>query len=158
LAVLRVDRVLLLPARPEDIIDASATIRQADRDECRAAFGREVETMLLQTLCRSAEAWTAIVDHEIVCLFGLAPISMATGLAAPWLVTTEAIERNVRPFLSCSRERIARWRGLWPHLANWVDERNYKAIRWLRWLGATLEPAAPYGVERRPFHRFYWGP
>lgn len=39
-------------------------------------------------------------------------------------------------------------------LTNYVDARNAVSIRWLRWLGFEIEPAAPFGIHGLPFHRF----
>jgi hypothetical protein len=39
-------------------------------------------------------------------------------------------------------------------LENVVDARNTKSIRWLRRMGFEVLPAAPLGVEGRPFHLF----
>jgi len=39
-------------------------------------------------------------------------------------------------------------------LYNYVDARNVKSIKWLRWLGFQLDEPAPYGVRGLPFHRF----
>jgi hypothetical protein len=50
---------------------------------------------------------------------------------------------------------LARMRAAYPQLENHVDARNRRALRWLGWLGFTIEAPAPWGVEGRPFHRFW---
>jgi hypothetical protein len=39
-------------------------------------------------------------------------------------------------------------------LFNYVDARNKKAVRWLKYLGATIEEAKPHGKDGLPFHLF----
>ena len=56
--------------------------------------------------------------------------------------------RMSRPFLRLMKDRHLR-------LTNHVDVRNALAIRWLRWLGFTLDPAAPAGPFGFMFHHFW---
>ena len=40
-------------------------------------------------------------------------------------------------------------------IENYCDARNSITVRWLKWLGFTVEEAEPYGVYNMPFHHFY---
>jgi len=62
-----------------------------------------------------------------------------------------------RWFLAESRRQVGRMLGHYARLENRVDARNGPAIRYLRWLGFTLEPATPWGAAGLPFHKFSMG-
>jgi len=65
-------------------------------------------------------------------------LNILAGVGAPWLLGTDAVERNYVAFLRGSVE----WRDQllrdYSTLRNFVDERNRVSIRWLRWLGFTI--------------------
>ena len=147
--------VSIEPARPEDVLESSSTIRQADRDECLALANMTAETAMWRGLELSPMAWTGRVDGGIVAIFGVAPGCEATGLGIPWLVGTDALPLHALPFLRNSRGYLALMRRAYPWLQNVVDARNTAAIRWLRWLGFHVELAVPIGPNRVPGHVFW---
>ena len=49
------------------------------------------------------------------------------------------------------------WRQEFPYMFNYVDVRHKEAIRWLKWLGFTLNEPTPYGPFGLPFHKFHMG-
>jgi hypothetical protein len=65
------------------------------------------------------------------------------------------MERHPVPVLRYSQRYLALARAPFARLSNYVDARNHISRRWLAWLGFTLEPPAPYGVARLPFHKFH---
>lgn len=145
-------------AKPEDVMEMSQSIRQADRDELMAVAGVEAEYALWRGLQHSTAAWTGRVNGTIICLFGVAPIEpMVARCGAPWLIGTTVLERHATTFLRHGRFYVAEMQRRYHHLHNFVDSRNTKAITWLRWLGFMIEEAKPFGVLRLPFHRFSLG-
>lgn len=146
--------VTIRPTEPEDILACSVSIRAADRAECWAAARWEPEETLWAGLQCSDPCLTALVDGEVVCIFGVVPVSLLTGRGCPWLIATTGLERHARKFLRESKQYVAAWAAQYEILMNHVDARNTVAIRYLRWLGFTLVPAAPFGPMGLPFHRF----
>ena len=65
------------------------------------------------------------------------------------------IERHQRAFLRRNREYVRQMQAAFPTLRNMVDARNEVSIRWLRWLGFTIEPAIRWGAAGMPFHPFW---
>jgi hypothetical protein len=43
---------------------------------------------------------------------------------------------------------------MFPEMRNYVDARHARSIRWLKWLGFTIEEARPMGFAGLPFHPF----
>ena len=129
-------------------------MRAADRQEVWASSHALPDAATMESFRRSLECWTGVVDGEPICIFGVAPVSLVTGYAAPWMLGTDQLERNAVKFLRGSKEVVAGWKRDYRHLFNYVDARNKTSIRWLKWLGFELEEPAPYGAEKLPFHRF----
>ena len=71
------------------------------------------------------------------------------------MVGTDAIDRHAFAFIKGSRSAIRTLFAQWGRLYNLVDARNTRAVRWLRFLGFTIEKPIPYGVENLPFHPFH---
>ena len=144
----------VVEALPEHVEAIAADTRQADVDELFASSGITPETAMWKGLVCSTHAWTGLIDDRPVCMFGVAPRSVLSGRGYPWLIGTNRMEREARVFLRECRPQVAVMRGVYNLLENYVDARNVKAVRWLRWLGFEIAPAAPYGDLGLPFHYF----
>ena len=90
-----------------------------------------------------------------IALWGVGPVSLIEGRGCPWLMAADAFETRGFDIARLSRPLLAGMRDLYPHLENRVDARHTKAVRWLSWLGFTIDSPARWGVEGRPFHRFW---
>ncbi|TBL60734.1 hypothetical protein [Hafnia alvei] len=143
------------PASVEHIQAILPNVRQADIDEFIAASGQTPEEVLNLALRVSTRAWAGIADGHVINIFGVAPASLLGGKGIPWMVGSTHIDQHKRVFLKCSRIVLADMLDLYPHLENYVDQRNHIAKSWLHWLGFKLEEPAPYGVLGYPFHRFH---
>lgn len=140
-------------ATREDAESIACYAREADVLELWAAAKSTPLESMLRGMERS-EAWTWLIDGMPVCMFGVCPVSILGGYGVPWMVGTHQIDAHAGAFLRNSKAGILELLGHWDHLQNWVDARNTKAIRWLRHLGFTIHPAAPYGPFDLPFHHF----
>lgn len=142
-------------AVPGDADRLLIEMRACDRQEAEAMVGAaQVDFVLRYTLGASLAAWCCEQDGELVCLFGVAALSIAGGVGAPWMLGTDRMARLPRAVMAQSRAMIPRMLALFPHLINFVDARNVRSIRLLKWLGFEIHPAAPYGAQGLPFHRF----
>jgi hypothetical protein len=144
-------------AAMHDATMLASRLRAADIEEIRAAAGLTPLTAIERSLALSTHAWTAVDGHGApLAIWGVGPLSAIAGRGCPWLLASEAFE--VLPRASVARLSLAwlaRVNTLYPRLENHVDARHVKAVRWLAWLGFTIESPLPWGVERRPFHRFW---
>lgn len=125
----------IVPARPSHVRRIAAVMRQADRDEVEAATGKDVLPVLAASFRRSSICMVALVDGKPEVMFGAGDLSILTGLGAPWLLGSDAIERHRREFLRMSVYWRSQLLERYSTLRNMVDCRNTVAIRWLRWLG-----------------------
>jgi hypothetical protein len=144
-------------ARLDDLDELLAGIRPADLAECDALFGPGHARQMLETsLQRSVAAWAAEVPGKgLMCLFGMAPISLLGDQGVPWMIGTGLVDRHPGAFIRASRPYISRMLALCPQLVNVVDARNVKSIAYLKRMGFTILPAAPTGAAGLPFHPFF---
>ena len=151
--------IWLVPAEPKHVEAMLGRIRQADIDEFAAGYSLTPEHAMRLGLKVSTHAWAGLWEDRVIAIAGLHPTSFVGDHAHPWMVGTRDLERPelTREFLEMSRSVLEYMVSIYPHLENWVDVRNRRAVRWLRWLGFTMhepEPHGPYGLR---FHRFEMG-
>lgn len=145
----------LVEIRPAVPADAHAlTLRPSDRAEAEAWSRDPPEKTVEDSIRGSSEAWAGLAGGELVCLFGVAPLTLVGVTGIPWLMGSILLEQHQRAFLRRNREFIDRWQTEYPMLRNFVDARNTTSQKWLRWLGFTIGAAVPYGVSGLPFHPF----
>ncbi|MBX9946067.1 MAG: hypothetical protein K2Y40_18475 [Reyranella sp.] len=143
-------------AASDDVADLAPRLRAADVEEIRAGSGLGPAEALRRSFEFSTHVWAVRGQGDgPIALWGVGPLSLVEGKGAPWLLASDAFEVLGTDVARLSRPLLAGMRDLYPHLENHVDARNTRAARWLSWLGFTIEPAAPWGVEGRPFHRFW---
>jgi hypothetical protein len=143
------DKVRVRRVRAGDIETIAATMRGADQDEA-ALYGLTPVDGLRSSVDVSLEAWTVDVDGTPSALFGLAPAG--GGKAAPWMLATDALPAAWLGVAKRARRIVQTWARQQP-LENWCDNRNAVAVRFLEWLGFTLEPVVGSRVLRR-----FWMP
>lgn len=129
-------------------------LRAADRDEAWALGRHSPVEAVVRSCAVSAEAWAFLADGVPLAVFGVAPCPGHPGVASPWLLGADGVERHARPFLALGRPFVARWLLEHGRLYNVVDARNRRSIRWLRRLGFAFHPAVPVGPDRIPFLPF----
>jgi hypothetical protein len=126
-------------------------LREGDAMEV-AALGLTPVQALQQSLERSLWAEAYLIDGEVAAIVGLCRANLLAGPGVPWLLTGPACERHAKTFLKESRRQLARMRATCLPLINFVHADYRRAVRWLGWLGFTLEP--PQLVHGAPFRRF----
>ena len=146
--------ITMREAYEADMREIAPLLRQSDAEEIRAAFGISAEDALVRSLKRAYVAMICHVDNKPLAVFGVGPLSVVTGTGCPWLVATDEIEHCKRDLLEASPQVIEQFHNLFQTLVNWVDARNKRTIRWLKWLGFHMEPAKPWGYAGLPFHKF----
>lgn len=134
-------------AMPGDTWLVLPTVRESDVTEL-AALDTTPEQCMRGGMAASRRSWVMFIEGEPAALFGHVEHD---GYAVPWAVVTTQAERHPLPFLRISRAFI---RSLPMMLVNMVDARNEQVIRWLEWLGFTIEEPVPYGKNGELFRRF----
>ena len=137
----------------DDIEAIAAVARQADREEMLACASATVAECLCVGLGQSLRAW--VIESGGMPLAAVGDALAGIGIGVPWMVTTDHIASDPRGFLRASKAVLAEMLQRHHQLINYVDARNVAAVRWLAWLGFTIDEAVPYGPQGLPFHKFH---
>ena len=133
-------------ATSEDAHYVGTRLRAEDAAEV-LLFGLDGESAIAFSLDRSIVSECLLVDGEPAAVFGIAIDDMIGGTGCPWMLTTPAVERCQLAFARATRRLCARCFEMVPRLENLIDARYTRAIKWLQWLGFTVEPEQA-GVRR----------
>lgn len=145
----------VLPATLEHAEALAPRLRQADKDEIKAAVGEDPAAALVESVAFSPMSWAWLKDGEVVAMFGVAGHPLRPGVGVPWMLASPEIEHNKVTLLRQCRHYIGLMLERFPMIENYVDCRNTAAIQWLAWCGFALAEVIPfYGVQRLPFIRF----
>lgn len=113
----------------------------------------------LESLMRGWEMsdFSVIVECDgVPCtMLGLVVGCLMTGAGTPWLLSSNHALQYKREFLIQSPPVIAQMLEICPRLSNYVHAENRVSIRWLKWLGFTVDPPLPVGVGKELFHKFH---
>lgn len=126
--------------RPATVADAdylASRLREVDVEEC-AARGHGPREALLKSIELSSEAWTGFADGQPICMFGVAPKTLTSDEACPWLLASVSLPRHAKAFLRANLPYMEHQRAQYRVLHNYVGSRNTVAIRWLSWLGFSV--------------------
>lgn len=144
--------IQIVPARAAHIRSIAKRMRKADCDEIAAASGKTPAEALIYSLRKSSFAWTAMINGRPEVMFGIGDLNVLAGVGAPWLLGTDAVERNYVAFLRQSVEFRDQLLRRYPVMRNFVSDDNRASKRWLKWLGFTLSD--PVDMRGHPFRLF----
>lgn len=144
-------------ATADDAAALVAGMRKADAEEVWAGWRQTPEEAVRVSLAGSRDPLAGLApDGRLLCLFGVTGSTVLSDTAAPWMLGTDELPKHAMAFLRVSRSWTRLIKEEYSMLENFVDMRNRLAVRWLRWLGFTVEEARPFGPGQLPFHRFTW--
>lgn len=138
----------------DELIDLSN--RLCDEDECEIrAMGLNPQLGIISTASESVEIQAAFKGGLILSAWGVAITQDLAGIARPWMVMTPEGRKHPRTIMQISHAAVASWSRKYGYLENFVDSRHRQAVRWLKRIGFSVEPALPMGPYGREFHRFH---
>lgn len=142
------------PAWAVDILNLGS-LREADENEILAT-GRDPYQALYDSYAASLpHVFTIFVDGKPAGIFGVAQGPLE-GFGIPWMLGNEALVTIPRELITEGREWVDYLNRLYPHLENYVDERNRTSIRWLKAMGFKFPGESflmPSGYVFRRFTR-----
>lgn len=141
-------------ATMEDVLHVSAHLRECDRLEAVRSTGLSPDEVSLISFESALWCQALLGDDEPVGIYGLTqhPTEPDTGI--PWFFSTDKLQHLGGYFLRHSRENLRAMLQDRPVLCNIVDAEHAHSIRWLSWLGFTIEPAQLLHTGY-PFHFFH---
>ena len=144
--------ISIRPVHELDCYELASRLRKADAEEAWASAEATPLEAVLRSWRGSVLSWSGFADGRLVCMWGVCP---GPGYGVPWMLGTDEVVTYQKHFLRRNRSFVLRMHQEFDRLYNWVDARNVVAIRWLRWLGFTIEPAVSHGPLDLPFHLFW---
>ena len=148
------DKVEIREVEEGDVAVLVRNMREHDIQEVNAATHMGLRNAVQTSVIMSTYSKTGLVNDELVCMWGVCPISLLSGSGSPWMLGTDLITEKQRIFLRRSKPWLADIRKDYRYLENFVDARNTMSIKWLKWLGFEMDEAEPYGIHGEPFHKF----
>ncbi len=145
----------IVPTEIDHVGIIASNMRELDRQECIAAIGLDPADALYYSFTGSENVWTILYKDKPIAIFGVARLSLLSEVGVPWMLGTDELDQAGWPIIRFSRKIIRGLLEYYSKLENYVDARNKKSIKWLRWCGFIIEPPEPYGAYRLPFHRFH---
>lgn len=143
--------IILRPLQSADIELVAGSAREADVREIRDGAGWSIAEALEYGLVRSERCQLMLFNAQPLAVVGDV---RHENIGIPWMITTHHVDRHARAFLHSTREILAEMLDRHEALTNFIDARNTRAIRWLRWLGFEIAEPMPRGVAGLPFHQF----
>lgn len=144
-------------------------LRKSDRREIADAQPQDPYTVLMQSI-KASGARVAVyrlpvkrvvlsadakMPWEPVAVFGMAPWPGLPHKGIPWLLATERFNERGIHVLRFARRMLGALTTGYTAMENTVHAENKDAIRFLRWLGFTVEEPTPWGYKDKLFCRFH---
>lgn len=142
-------------ASPADLDWIAQNMSHADADEVLATAGLSPRAALDVSSKVSRDTFVGLVNGVPICAFGIGQRTLLDDVGVPWLLGTPDIRKHARIFLTVSKTWIGNEAKKYSRLENWVDARHTRAVKWLKWLGFTVDDPTPHGIKGMPFHRFH---
>lgn len=130
---------MIRPATADDFARLASHLTEAGRRELAEVYGMSGEESLRRNYAASSEAWTMVKGEAVLCLFGVAPLSILEGIGEFWIVSTTHICSNRFAFARMCRKFRPQIMMRWGELRGVIEHRE-DVLTWARWLGAELAP------------------
>jgi hypothetical protein len=139
----------------DDAISLGNRLRWSDIQEILASSGRIPSVALKEGFLRSDLCWTAWKGDLQIAMFGVGARSAMSTQGCPWMLGSEELDHAVIGIGRFSRYYVEKMSERYNYLENFIDMRQKKSIRWLKWCGFKIEDPEPFGIHGELFHRFW---
>lgn len=131
-------------------------MRRADELEALRIGVSDPYQALLESMLDSEEALAAYTDNGVACLVGVSKNSLLGDSGVIWLLGHTDLEKYAVRFLKESRRVLNTLLRNYRLLENYVDAENTLTLRWLEWLGFTIDRDTPIKTAMGfPFYRVW---
>lgn len=124
--------------------------------EMHGGIVTDVDALSLRACTSHAShTWVCTIDEHPVAAWGLVPPTFMADRAYLWLYSTSAVDNHKFAFVRRSQIVMDEMKKLYPHIYGVCKLDDYRAHRWLRWLGARFgEPNSmpgfiPFSIETK---------
>jgi len=134
-----------------DALHVAHNLRLADKEELRAGGTDDYIACLSESFASSSVCRVALVDGVPVAVLGVCD-SKLDGVGIIWMLGTDGIYKISRQFLKGSARELSLLSAGYKTLFNYVYSENRLSIKWLEWLGFTIDNEES-GESFRMFYR-----
>jgi len=143
------------PAILKDALELAPKMRKEDRAEILASDNMSpLQALVVPFTIKGAKIYSIIGTKEegVIGMFGSTP-SSEPDFGIAWLLSANNLANNhARQFLKECPYWVSQMGEGYKHLYNFVDKRNWVALKWLQLLGFTAKEEFPtYGHKQIPF-------
>ena len=142
----------IVQVEEDHIASLAESMQKEDRDNAWAIAHLSPEQAIRHSVGASIESETWLADGGVMAIRVVSRGTFLSPYACVWMLGAEGLRRYPIAFLKGSREWVERVLDEYDCLVNYVDGRNKRSLKWLKWLGFTIYPAAPLGIEGKMFH------
>ena len=142
------------PSKREDCYNLAKSMRKDDVQELFASTGSNpAQALIVAYLSSHRHCYSLILEDEVVGMFGINRINEKVGI--PWLLGSDKLTKYRVEFHKLAYKYLNTFMDEYNVLFNYVDKRNWQAVRWLKVLGFTFTKLIDeYGYEKKPFYEF----
>ena len=149
--VIRVGRLSLIKSLPEHAEQVADNMRKADVRECYIHHLSPLEALTEPFAIDGSVTYTLKLDKIPIGMCGTVPTK--ANKARVWLLGTDGITNNFRPFLRGCRPTIELLQATYYSIENYVPADHHDTIMWLAWCGFTFDEHL-YEIQGHTFMRF----
>jgi hypothetical protein len=142
-------------ATEEDVEFLATRLRKMDLKEIAAGSGRFPRAVLRSGLRTSVFCRVGLADGEPICIYGVRAASALSVEAIVWMLGTDQLHKHAMKFGRECGIQVKEMLKDFKVILNYCHAENKLTIRWLKWLGFTLNKPKPYGRKQELFHLFY---
>lgn len=144
--------IIVRAATREDIARFAVKMRPEDIEEAWTLCRLSGYEGLMQSYEVSKECQIGVLDGKIFCIYGCTP---GGDEASIWMMFVKDIQALPMSFFRKSREYLQNMLKTYGRIGNYVRPENTFILKWLTWLGFTIEPLEQIGVDNIWAHRFW---
>jgi len=141
-------------AELKDALELAPKMRIGDRKEIMATDGSTpLESLVLPFTQKGAKIYSIIgtKSEGVIGMFGSTPTN-EKDYGVVWLLSSEHLFRHIKQFIKECPKWVAEMSEGYEYVYNFVDERNWKSLKWLQFLGfEPKEKIGDFGVGKMPF-------
>jgi hypothetical protein len=134
--------------------DLGPRLRQADRDEVEAGSGMPAEDVLVLAVAHAKQAHAWVLNGKLIAISGISGSLVDQAVGVIWMLASDEVDQFPRVLVKGQRQYVRDLLRGHDMLLNFVDNRNIKAQRWLRWLGFQIGEPRPFGAAGLLFRPF----
>ena len=152
-SVVRPSNILVREPHIKDIAELSVTMRDEDQKEIWHLGRKSPHEALWDAMVFCKYNRVVLLDGQVVCMFGVG--GEEGGVGVPWMLASPLLTKISKPFLLECRGFLEEMSQEYTRLYNVAWTKNDTHIKWLKWLGFTIQDAKPMGPDGELFHEFY---